>query len=217
MTIDIRTDIPADIHPGVLAEHENVLNQANTIGFHVLKDGLGALSEIYSTLGKLHDATAAWDAVSPKTNQLVRGRVAEVSLPSKDLIAAAERAFDTSAKFVDRQTTALNRHVTELETRVASAITDPYAKTPIGAVIRQHVKGLKDNQRMDFVRSLITAGKKSDVAAVLDAPGYLSGLNDETHTLVREMAAEAFAPWTTGSSAPRARCSRGWSGPPATS
>lgn len=194
MTIDIRTDIPADIHPAVLGEHEDVLNQANTVGFFALKDGLDALTQIYGTLGKLNDAIAAWEAVSPKQTTLVRGRVAEVSLPSKDLITAAERAFEGTAKIVDQQTANLNRHVNALETRVASALTDPYSKTPIGAEIRQHVKGLKADERMGFVRSLITSGKKSDVAAILDAPSYLSGLSDETHGLIRDMAADAFAP-----------------------
>lgn len=194
MTIDIRTDIPADIHPGILAEHQDVLGQAGTIGASVIFEGVKALTDVYATIGKLNDAKAAWEAASPKTTQVVGGRVAEVSLPSPDLIAAAERAFGVAARSVDDQTAALNRNVSALETRVASALTSPYSKTPLGAEIRQHVKGLKDDERVNFVRSLITSNKQADVAAILDAPSYLSGLTDDMQSLVREMAAEQFAP-----------------------
>ncbi|MFO1209596.1 MAG: hypothetical protein U1E40_10290 [Amaricoccus sp.] len=194
MTIDIRTDIPADIHPGILSEHQDVLGQAGTIGASVIFEGVKALTDVYTTIGKLNDAKAAWEAASPKTTRVVGGRATEVSLPSPDLIAAAERAFGVAARSVDEQTAALNRNVNALETRVASALTDPYSKTPLGAEIRQHIKGLKDGERLGFVRSLIASNKKSDVAAVLDAPSYLSGLTDDMHSVVRDMAADHFAP-----------------------
>lgn len=192
-TTDIRTDIPVDIHPGVLSQYSDVLNQDGTMGPHALNDGLGALTEIYSTLGKLIDAQVAWDAAAPKATRMVAGRATEVALPSTELITAAERAFTNSAKIVDQRTTALNRHVNALETRVASALTDPYSKTPLGAEIRGYVRGLKDGQRLDFVRSLIVTQKKADVAAILDAPSYLSGLTDDVHASVRDMAADTFA------------------------
>ena len=91
MTTDIRTDIPVDIHPSVLSQYQDVLGQNATVGASALNDGLGALTEIYSTLGKLNDAQVAWEAASPKTTRVVNGRATEVSLPSTELITAAER------------------------------------------------------------------------------------------------------------------------------
>lgn len=110
-----------------------------------------------------------------------------------ELIAAAERAFATNAKIVDQQTEGLTRSIGALETLVENAIFSD--KTPLAAEIRSHAKGIKTgDDRLSFVLSLVAGNKRQDVAAILAAPSYLSGLTDAQHALIREAAATTFAP-----------------------
>jgi hypothetical protein len=67
-----------------------------------------------------------------------------------------------------------------LEKRVNDAIGDPTAHTPqgiaVGREMRAHVKALEPSERIDFIRSAMTSGDERTVNALLNAPGYLSGM-----------------------------------------
>jgi hypothetical protein len=191
---DIRTDVPMDIHPGVLLEHQDTLGIPETMGPAVLHSGHAALSTIYETIGKLNDANAAWEATAPK-KVVMKGSVpTATSLPSPELISAAERAFATSAKFVDTHVQGLNRSIGAIETLVTNAVMGT-SLTPLAAEIRSHVKSVKDSEaRLAFIHGLVHEGKQQDVAAILAAPSYLSGLTDAQKETLREAAAHKFAP-----------------------
>jgi hypothetical protein len=81
-----------------------------------------------------------------------------------------------------------------MEARITEALSDAYARTPLGAEIRGHVKSLPAEKRLDFVSGLVVAGRKGDIAAILVAPGYLSGLTDEAQANLRALAADKLAP-----------------------
>jgi hypothetical protein len=82
---------------------------------------------------------------------------------------------------------------------VSQAIDDPNRKTQEGLSlansIREHVKAMGNGaDRLAFLADAIAQGDKQTVAAVLHAPGYLSGLSAANLDLLRLQAADRFAP-----------------------
>lgn len=127
---------------------------------------------------------------------MAKGTVTQHFPPSEELVSAAQRAFYRASRQIDASTASLSNHIRALESRVAAAVDDTTARTPLAAEVRHHVKTLKEN-RIGFVMKLIEDGDKGSVASILGAPSYLSGLADKDMGVLRAHAERKWAPIDT--------------------
>lgn len=151
----------------------------------------------YTSIGDLNDAVkAVRNATDAGGKRMVKGTITLHFPPSEELLSAAQRAFNRAARQIDASTASLSNHIRALESRVAAAVDDTTARTPLAAGVRHHVKTLSEN-RIGFVSKLINDGDKGSVASILGAPAYLSGLADKDIGVLREHAARTWAPIDT--------------------
>jgi response regulator RpfG family c-di-GMP phosphodiesterase len=108
--------------------------------------------------------------------------------------AAAKRAQTAVVKSLG----AMAHNETQLAARVAMAVDDPTRKTSEGQLlareIRAHVKSLSEKNRFQFVAQKIEQGNLKAVAAVIQAPAFLSGLEDSAGATLKTLAEMKFAP-----------------------
>ena len=193
----IRTDIEPSLHPDVLGREAKALDVENTIGRHALTDARSAMTVAYSSIGDPNDAVnAVRNATKAGGVRMVKGTVPQHFPPSEELVNAAQRAFYRASRQIDASTASLNNHMRALESRVAAAVDDTTARTPLAAEVRHHVKTLKEN-RIGFVMKLIESGEKGSVASILGVPSYLSGLADKDMGILRTQAERKRAPIDT--------------------
>lgn len=207
----IRTDIEPSLHPDVLGREAAALDIENTIGRHALTDARSAMAVAYNSIGDLNDALkAVRSATNAGGRRMVKGTVTQHFPPSEELVNAAQRAFYRASRQIDASTASLNNHVRALESRVAAAVDDTTARTPLAAEVRHHVKTLKEN-RIGFVMKLISEGDKGSVASILGAPSYLSGLGDKDIGACANTPPGLGHPSTRSSSRRRRPSATGWS------
>jgi hypothetical protein len=193
LTIPIRTDVPADMHPDCLLVERRALDVEGTIGAVALAAARDSLAVAYKACGDLCDAEAALRAASPAHRT---GRRAVVD--SEELFKAAGRALEATTQKMQRRYEELGRCRASLAGRVDAALDHPARRTPEGLAIATgvwaHVKSLSAAARLAFVEAAIKADDKTTVAAVLHAPAYLSGITGEHMSRLRDSAAKRFAP-----------------------
>jgi hypothetical protein len=114
-----------------------------------------------------------------------------------DLATAAEKAFNRTASTVDSRLNSLKKHRDTLATRVEAALVEPSHATPAGAAlageIRTHLKSLDTIKRADVLGKAVAAGDRNVVAAALNAPLFLSGLDEKQADELRNRARQKFA------------------------
>ena len=218
----INTNVPISVHPDILTQQENIPEMTGdaakgTVGPKAIQAGREALGAIYRTLSAIDTAERALNAAAEpgKRRQHSDGRseflgdlrmnstgqLQRFSSRDEEFRAAVQQAFERVALTVDRRDKELRDYLTALDTKIEAAITDPRAKMPdalaLAGETRAHVKSLKQSERRSFVSEAIAQGDLATVSAVLNAPPFLSGLDDKALGELRIAAAQRFAPLET--------------------
>lgn len=215
-TYQIRADVPISLHPDSLLGHAKVLDQPDTVGRTVLAVGREALTIAYGTYAAMQNAEMALLATAGPARRrqaplnrgggsdyqgdvrFIDGAVTRVHGHEGEYAEAAAKAFERTSRDLDRRSDELRRHREALAERVEQTLNDKTKKTPenltVASEVRAHVKSLPANQRLSFLRKAIDQGDLRTVSAVLAGQGFLSGLTEERHKTVRDMAAQKFAP-----------------------
>jgi hypothetical protein len=207
--IEVRHDVPIQMHPDSLMNHIDTLNKDDTIGILALSAAREALRICHEAYGRINDAKAALRKNPPAT---VRrgGEVSDtdslhlvntkptVQAEHEAFAYAAERALSRIAPQVDRRVRELTGIQETLNKRVLTAIDEPNRSTPEGLVlaqeVRSHVRSLPRKARNAFVVKAIALNDKATVAALLHAQAFLSGLDCAALAILRQRAAVKFAP-----------------------
>ena len=188
----VNTDVPAHVHEDVLIPFtDDAQAGGEKFGF-----GSNALAAGKSALTAMHDDIAALAEAERVVDRIERDGRGQLSA---DLASAAQRAFDRAAAKVDAGIKSITRAREGIDAAIAQAITEPKNATPegiaTGNAIRAHVAGLpKASDRTSFVYSRLNAGDRLTIDAVLRAPAYLSGLDEDAHALLRAQAVAKFTP-----------------------
>lgn len=134
--------------------------------------GREALAGIYSCYGKVNDVAAQVED---------KGRLASAAQPY------CERAIQQAG----RAMTTLRKQVEHLDSEIATALKPPVEPNLAGQ-IRAH--WARSGKALTGVKAAIYDGDTATMSAVLNAPAYLSGLDDKNQAVLRLMAAQQFAP-----------------------
>lgn len=193
---EIRTDVPASVHPDMVLPLAGALDREGTPGRAAYSAARAALGELRDTYAAIEDAErAVRDAEPPAAAPGLR-RAAGAR--EEELAEAATRAFDRTAASVDRRVASMRGARDALAARLSEALADPAAATPQGIAIAQevraHFRALGADERHAFLSAAVEAGDRRTVAALLSAPPYLSGMTPEVAASLRSRAADRWAP-----------------------
>lgn len=90
----------------------------------------------------------------------------------------ASKKLNAITRTFDAEMTRLNKAITFLEGELSQPV-QSQAVGSLGREIRDHVKALKPDQRQTFIQRAIDSGDHLSATAVLGAPAYLSGFEDQ--------------------------------------
>lgn len=204
--VELRGDVPVDMHPDCLLREAKVLDADGTVGRMALASGREALGAIYRTYAAMQDAERALQSAAPEDLRrqtpdgrsqflgdlrMHGGQVRRFHGHEHEYAAAAEEAFNRASKTADARMGELQKYRARLEGEVAEALADP---SRLAVEVRAHVKALPDGERFGFAVAAVERGDLPTVAALLQAQPFLSGLAAEQHDILRERAAAKFAP-----------------------
>lgn len=190
-----RTDVPPSIHTNMLEPLRKKLDVQGTAGREALVAAENALASLYAGYVTLNDAIAAVKAAR-KSNQVIPPGQLPGKYVAPDLQRSAKIAFDNAAPKIDRAIATLRKARETIQSRIDEATADPEARSSVGIAvagqIREYVRTLKGN-RIPFLFDRIRRGDRRTFSAVVGAPPYLSGMNEEEEKIVRELAANSWA------------------------
>ena len=195
----LRTDVPPDWHPSILAPTHAELLVDGTLGPALLRTAGDAMGALYNTFAKLQDArSASLQAAVLPGKVLGRSEPLPQPVDPARLDAAMMSAFNHVAPKVEGSLATLRTQRDDVAKRLAEKVDYVDGRSPQGIAvatqIRQHVAGLPKTERSVFVQSAIKRGDRATAAAVLSGPGYLSGIDDAALVLLREACGRQFAP-----------------------
>lgn len=109
----------------------------------------------------------------------------------KRLAEVAQRAVERSLNLVDQKLDRLRQSRAQLDARVDAAVR-PKTHDAVAVEIRGYMQ--RAPEAFGKVAEMIRKGDRRTTAAVLTAPAYLSGLTDEQHDTLLNMARSVFCP-----------------------
>jgi len=107
------------------------------------------------------------------------------------LAAAAQKAVERALSATDKALSALQKNRDVLEAKISSVVC-PRSPDALAPEIRAHFRGT--SSPFAEASKLLASGDRRSVAAILSAPAYLSGLDDEQHRVLRDLARQRFCP-----------------------
>jgi len=198
----LSADISPTMHPLSIEPMKAVLapEHGATYTAKAFAAGTAALKNLYESMADLESV-----------NQLMRqkyqvgvvvdgqtGRTMHKELP--DDVAAQVAAdygarFDRTARVFDQQAAIVGETIEKLQGVIDSALThkanDPKSAA-VASDIRQFVRGLPENKRMDWLHGRIGDGDVEIVSAVLASP-WVAGLDKAHAATIRDLASERLA------------------------
>lgn len=179
MSEEIDTRVSPSLHPINVRELDGYDDETSTL----LGRAEFAFAEAYQAMSEIHDARmkAAANPTWTEAQQLV-----QVDDFAQAQVKRITKSLDSAA---DNLQTVVNGIERELTTPVENS-----AGGLVSTEIRAHVKGLKTEQRMDFVRAAIISNDTRTATAILGAPSYLSGLTAEMQDILTRMYHEHHSP-----------------------
>lgn len=164
MSTKIDTAISPALHPDNVKSIDGYDDETAP----VLAQTMTAFSAAYQAIGEVKAAREAGEknqAWSPET----------LTIKLDDL---ATKKLNAITRTFDAEMTRLNKAITFLEGELSQPV-QSQAVGSLGREIRDHVKALKPDQRQAFIQRAIDGGDHLSATAVLGAPAYLSGLEDQ--------------------------------------
>jgi hypothetical protein len=207
--ITIRGDVPISMHPDALLNIGKALDVDGTPGRSAYRSAREALGALYGTYARMKDAERAIHAAVPPSSwrpgeqvpagwRIGRGgKLVVATGREREYAAAAKAAFDRAAATFDHRFREVRAARAQLDDKVRAAVHQPEDRRPeataLAAEVRSHFKG-RGKRAMLELNNAIARGDRASVAAVLSAPAFLSGLDNEQQQAARRLAQHRFAP-----------------------
>lgn len=164
-------DIDPRISPALDAERLRLMDGYNDDTRPFVDGVVGAYSDLYQVLGKLHDARVLAEGNGAWTPEM---RVLAVS-------RAAERERERVLTRLARAERDLRANIAHTEGELSRPLTERAGVGTLNDAVRGHAKGLDRSEREAFMRSAFDEGDELTLEAVLGAPYYLSGFTKFDH------------------------------------
>lgn len=144
-----------------------------------------AFSEAYEGIARIHDARAAADR-NPSWTEAER--LIQTQQFADKTLNSITRRFDSGAA-------SLEASITSLEGELSAPIKSS-ASQGVASEIRAHAKALSTGERLSFLQHAINDGDDLTVGALLGAPAYLSGIDNQTQAAYTRLYHERANPLT---------------------
>ncbi len=202
---ELHTKVSLDLHPDNMKRYEDVLNVEKTHGAAAYHSAREALVHIYQWMAHVEDADLAFQQYGIEGARDHRSVKYLAGGESRVYHGAESEVFEAAGKKMEQVHALYVRRLGEVERAADNLLKDidratdnPERKTPEGlglaAEIRRHVASLpQKSDRLEFMHKAISSDDKETVAAVLRAPAYLSGLDNETAKGLDVAASERWA------------------------
>ena len=182
MADDIQVDmrVSPSLHPDNVKNIDGVAWDDDTAA--LLAPTYSAFEEAYRGIAIVHDAREAARR-NPTLNE-----AAQV-IATQDV---ADRVFARVAKAIDANVANLKKDINTIEKELTKPV-EALAAHQISMEVRSFVSKMPQGERLTFLRRAINGGDIKTASAVLGAPSYLSGLNDELQAvMLREYHAKHY-------------------------
>jgi len=193
----------ATLDPEISAQPQSfpILNEEGTLGLQVLSTFKASMTEAHEFYGQLlevekqmHAASPNWSVVGKNNSvthfKIQNGREHEV----RDIV---EKAYGRVMTSMGTKMDAMLGVKQRLESKIAEVFKDPEEGKMLvelrGKEVREYARSLDDLGRMDLISNLARNGDKRSIAAIVNAPAFLSGFTDEENAQNKQVAAMALA------------------------
>jgi len=179
MHIDVDSRVTPTLHPKCIEHLDGYTEETAPY----VASAVTAFTTAYQAVVSVHNARSAArsNPVWNPAEQVIR-----TDDLAKDKFAAAAAALDRS--YVD-----LGKKSDHIEGILNQPLVSK-ASLSISQEIRAHVKAMDMGERLAFIRSSIDNGDETTVTALLGAPGYLCGLDEDAHRIHCRMWHEKKSP-----------------------
>lgn len=201
--------VPPSLDPGGLNPLASVLERSGA-GRRVLTAGQRALTAMHSAMAELDDAVRAvagrhgrvttqprgMDVASSHSGDVRHGKggLRAFSGHEGQLVDAARQRFSAVGSAVQAQVDILDDARRDLDGVMASALVDSETPPVVAGEIRRHVARMEPADRLPFLHDRAVKGDKTTLAAVLNAPSYLSGIDEKTRDTITAEARARLTP-----------------------
>ena len=147
---------------------------ANVTSHELFAEHGNAVAPAVTALDAMHAALASIIDARIKSTQdptLLHSEASQILA----VAAYADRQMDAAARRIDAATKHIEAQIDAAEGELRKGL--PSSASPLSSEVRAHAKAQK--HPLQFVSQLIADGDEASVAAVLGAPAYLSGLNND--------------------------------------
>ena len=180
-TTPIRTDVPSSLHGAVIKGDGNGPTQARTV-----------MNQMYSVQGQVIDLRAMTESKGPKAP----GQAATPArVPAGQAAQAAIPVVERAVNQADTAIANLGTQIEALDKQIAGALMSGKADPASMAEIRSYWLAQGRGKESAFLkvgeRFQSPAENMRTVSAILDAPGYLSGIDDPSN--MAALPAPSFA------------------------
>jgi hypothetical protein len=157
-----------------------------------LYEAFGAVEEVSRKL-----TSASVDRMNPgqprPPGRLVGNKFVPDHGHERELAAKAKKHFDNASAAYEAGMQRGRAAREALARRVAKALEPDSSQPHVDSEVRTHVRELPITKRTPFIFELVSSGEKRSVAAILHAPPYLSGLDQQDMRELHARAATKFA------------------------
>lgn len=204
MSDEVTTLAPASMHPDYLTPEVAALEKHSTgsVGLNAAQNVLRTLYATYNditeaeTFVRLDGAHNGPEA--SKTPRLFGGASPMNGQLAEELKRTTDAAYNRASATVQRELARLESAEKAIQNKVNAMLNPDVNKSAQGIAIsgeiRAAIKALPENKRSEAVLALVEEGDVRSVAAILAAPGFVSGLSTSMQELLRLNASEKLFP-----------------------
>lgn len=149
------------------------------------KLGNPALTSLKIAHNSLHDSVMSLNEMRKNPNPY------KTDAENQRLLEKAiERAMLANAQRTDRARESAKAEIQRVQSKVESYLRE----TDRASEIRSYIRGRSEGERADIIARAIEAQDKETIAAVLNAPAYLSGLKEDRQQAIKQQYLQKVDP-----------------------
>jgi hypothetical protein len=186
----IRADISIGHHPDTVASKWAMMDEDGTVAQQALNAGIAAAKAVYTGQAEALDARKAVAKFADgKPVATPRGVVIRHGM-EREYAEGVNRIKDKALKSFDAYHLQVTRTYDHLYGKLKNCLKDTTTSRELQQEIRAFVRSMDDKKRLPW----LMAQPLQTIAAVMAAPTYLSGLDDNQLEIIRTNAVKRFMP-----------------------
>ena len=162
----VKTGVSPSLHPAVIS---------SIPGYEQNKGYCGGAEEAFNIAYKtVEDVIATRKTVQVDESRTPKAKALAVANKAEQYLARLQKTHGAAWERLDNG-------IKHIETQLSAPLEQQAGAGSVNGEIRSHAKSLKRDERMRMIEDALKRGDVKTCGAILGAPAYLSGLNDEEH------------------------------------